>query len=101
MTFSWVLFRAADLPAALAYLGRMAGLGETRATAALVGEITHRPYYLGTFLAAALVVWAAPQTWDWTRRLSWPKAAAILGLFALALVMMETQGYNPFIYFIF
>jgi hypothetical protein len=33
--------------------------------------------------------------------MSWPKSAAALGLFLLALVAMASQGYNPFIYFIF
>ena len=54
----------------------------------------------GSFLAAT-VVWGFPQTWDFTRRLTWPKALLCLAFFALALVMMESQGYNPFIYFIF
>jgi hypothetical protein len=47
------------------------------------------------------VTWGAPQTWDWTRRLTWPRAAMALGCLALALVAMASQGYNPFIYFIF
>ncbi len=98
---SWVFFRAADLSAALVYLATMAGLTAARPEAALLGGVIHQPYYLLTFAAAALVVWAAPQTWDWTRRLTAPRLLTSLGLLWLALVAMETQGYNPFIYFIF
>ena len=98
---SWVFFRAADLPAALGYLASMAGLAATRPEAALLGGLIHQPYYLLTFAAAALVVWAAPQTWDWTRRLTVPRLLLCLALMWLALTAMETQGYNPFIYFIF
>ncbi len=98
---SWVFFRAADLAGALAYLASMAGLAAARPEAALLGGLIHRPYYLVTFALAALVVWAAPQTWDWTRRLTAPKLCCSLALLWLALVAMETQGYNPFIYFIF
>ena len=103
---SWVFFRAADLTVALRYLGNMTGLVAARPEAALVGEIVQRPYYLGTFAVAALVVWAAPQTWafvgnDGDRRLTAPKALLALAALWTALVMMESQGYNPFIYFIF
>jgi alginate O-acetyltransferase complex protein AlgI len=97
---SWVFFRAADLSDAVRYLGHMVGVGAGPA-AGLVGELLYRPYYLGTFVAAAAVTWTMPQTWDWTRRLTWTKALVCLGVLALALVMMETQGFNPFIYFIF
>ncbi len=98
---SWVFFRAADLGTALRYLGDMTGLAATSPVAGLLSELVYRPYYLGTVLVAGAVVWAAPQTWDFTRRLTWPKALVCLGLFWLAVVMMESQGYNPFIYFIF
>ena len=98
---SWVFFRATDLTAALAYLASMIGLTTARPEAALLGGVIHQPYYLGSFAVAALVVWAAPQTWDWTRRLTVPRLLSCLGLLWLALVAMETQGYNPFIYFIF
>ncbi len=98
---SWVFFRAADLPEALAYLASMAGLAAARPEAALLGGLIHQPYYLGTFALAAVVVWGLPQTWDWTRRLTAPRLCLSLALLWLALTAMETQGYNPFIYFIF
>jgi alginate O-acetyltransferase complex protein AlgI len=54
-----------------------------------------------TFLAAGLVVWTCPQTWDWSRTLTPAKAATSLAAFAAAAAMLTTQAYNPFIYFIF
>jgi len=98
---SWVFFRSDTLSEAIAYLGSMVGMAATRPATALLSGILYQPYYLLTFAVAALVVWTAPQSWDWTRRLSWPKALGCLGLLWLALVAMEIQGYNPFIYFIF
>ena len=44
---------------------------------------------------------AGPQTWDFTRTLTAPKAVVCLVLFVLALGVIETQSYNPFIYFAF
>ncbi|MGH8017336.1 MAG: MBOAT family O-acyltransferase [Opitutaceae bacterium] len=99
--FSWVFFRAADLGAALTYCGSMLGLGEAQAGAALLRGLFVQPYYLGTLLCAAGIAWGAPQTWDWTRSLSWPKAAAAMALFWVSLVVLSAQAYNPFIYFIF
>ena len=79
----------------------MFGLGTLHDGAALVGGLVYRPYYVLTFTLAAVVVWSFPQTWTWTRRLTWPRAAICAGLFWLSLLALETQSFNPFIYFIF
>jgi alginate O-acetyltransferase complex protein AlgI len=63
--------------------------------------ILSQPYYMGTFVAAALATWMLPQAWDWTRTLTWPKAVAVVVLFWLSIIVLSTQAYNPFIYFIF
>ncbi len=97
----WVFFRAADLPAAMRYLGDMSGRGEPNPGAMLLDGIVYQPYYFGTFVIAAVVTWGAPQTWDWTRSLTPAKALTIAALFLLAAVALTTQSYNPFIYFIF
>ena len=99
--FSWVFFRAHTLSESLHFCGRMLGLGQSGPTAGLAGGLIYRPYYLLTFLLAALVIWRTPQTWDFTRRITWPKLAFILAIFGLALMALTTQSYNPFIYFIF
>ena len=77
------------------------GSGTAQEGAALLTGIVYQPYYLGTFVLAAIVTWACPQTWDWTRVLTAPKAVAVAALFVLAAVLLTTQAYNPFIYFIF
>ena len=97
----WVFFRAADLPRAGAYLASMFGFGESGPGAALVGGIIYQPYYLLSIAIAAVVVWAGKQTWDWTQRMTMPKTAGCFALGWLALVVLATQEYNPFIYFIF
>jgi alginate O-acetyltransferase complex protein AlgI len=97
----WVPFRAPDLARTLAYYRDLFALGEAATAAALVGAVARAPYLLLTCAVAAVVVWAAPQTWDWTHRLSPARLATALALFGGALAAMETQGFNPFIYFIF
>jgi alginate O-acetyltransferase complex protein AlgI len=99
--FTWVFFRASDLPQAVRYLGDMLALGEPHEGAGLLVGIVYQPYYLGTFLLAGAIVWGAPQTWDWTRTLTLPKAAAVMAVFVLSVAVLATQAYNPFIYFIF
>ncbi len=98
---TWVFFRARDLPSAVRYLGDMVGAGAPQEGAGLLAGVVYQPYYLGTFLVAAAITWTAPQTWDWTRTLTWPKAAVIAALFVLSAAALTTQAYNPFIYFIF
>jgi alginate O-acetyltransferase complex protein AlgI len=98
---AWVFFRATDLPHAIRYLGDMLSLGTPQAGAGLLSGIVYGPYYLGTFLVAGIIVWTAPQTWDWTKTLTPSKAAASFALLVLAAVVLTTQAFNPFIYFIF
>ena len=99
--FTWVFFRASDLPSALRYAGNMLGLGSQTQPSVLLGGIIYQPYYLATFALAVLITWRAPQTWDWTHRLPPWKAVAAASLFLASAVMLTTQAYNPFIYFIF
>ena len=98
---SWVFFRAADLAAAAAYLRSMFGLEPYSGPARLLGQVLYEPYSLLSFGCAAAVAWAAPQTWDWTRRLTAAKAVVVVVLLGLACAVLATQAYNPFIYFIF
>lgn len=97
---SWVFFRADSLAAAWLYLGSMFGLGTAEAHG-LVRGVIFQPYYLATIVIAAVVTWRAPQTWDWTRELpAWKLCIVAIALMS-SLLVLATQAYNPFIYFIF
>ena len=99
--FTWVFFRAADVTAAVEYCRSMLGLTTPQAGAGLMGGLIYQPYYVISMLLAAIVVWLCPQTWDFTRKITWKKALWITAVFWLAIAAMTTQEFNPFIYFIF
>jgi alginate O-acetyltransferase complex protein AlgI len=99
--FTWVFFRAADLGSALTYCRSLLGFGAVQSGSLLLRGIVYKPFYLGTFAAAAIVIWAAPRTWEWTRCVTWPKVLAAWLLLILSVVLLSMQSYNPFIYFIF
>jgi len=99
--FAWVFFRAENLPAALRYCGSMIGLGGVQPGAALLAGVMYQPYYLGSFIIAAVAAWSFPQTWDFTRRITWPRLAAVAAALWVSIIVLTTQAYNPFIYFIF
>ena len=101
VSIGWVFFRAADLGDALRYLEAMFGLAAVPPAGTLLGGVLYQPYFLGAVLAAAVVTWSCPQTWDWTRRLTPPRAGLTAAGLLLALALLSTQAYNPFIYFIF
>ena len=101
LCFTWVFFRAADLPEAVQYCRSMLGLTAQQPGAGLIGGLIYQPYYVASMLLAAIVVWFFPQTWDFTRKITWVKAVWITSVFWLAIVAMTTQEFNPFIYFIF
>jgi len=98
---AWVFFRAPTLDAALGYLAALGGLAPTPPEAALVGGLLYQPYYALTLIVAAMVVWAAPQTWNFTRTLTPLRAAWCLVLLGVSVSLMASQTFNPFIYFIF
>ena len=97
---AWVFFRSADLPTAWRFLGNLIGVG-AGPTAGLLRGLIGQPYYILSFAVAAVVVWTMPQSWDMTRRITWPKVAWVGGVLVVALVQLFAQSYNPFIYFIF
>ena len=97
---AWVFFRADTLPDAAQYLKCMFG-GATPGQGEAVRGLIYNPYYVVNFLLAGVTIWALPQTWDFTRRLTWPKIAWCILLFFISLVALTTQSYNPFIYFNF
>ena len=64
--------------------------------------IITRAIHIGaSILIAGIVVWFGTQTWDWTQQMTWPKTATCFALGWVALIVLATQEYNPFIYFIF
>ncbi|MFP4355002.1 MAG: MBOAT family O-acyltransferase [Phycisphaerae bacterium] len=99
--FTWVFFRAADLPSALSYCGSMLGLTTAQAGSGLVAGVIYQPYYVLTVLAAGAIIFAGPQTWDFTRRFTWAKVAATVCVLIVSVAALTTQSFNPFIYFIF
>ncbi len=99
--FTWVFFRSPNLAAAWRYLGMMFGAVAVPQNAALVRGIVYQPYYLLTMACAAVITWGAPQTWNWSRRITPLKLVVIVMLLAVSVAVLATQAYNPFIYFIF
>jgi alginate O-acetyltransferase complex protein AlgI len=99
--FTWVFFRAETLPQALSYCGSMLGVTTAPPESLLIAGVIRQPYYLAGLALAAVVAWTFPQTWEFTRRITMPRAVLALGLFWLSLVVLTTQAFNPFIYFIF
>jgi alginate O-acetyltransferase complex protein AlgI len=101
VVIGWVFFRSGSLSAAGHYLASMAGFGHPQAGAMLLRGIIYQPYYLICIGLAAIVTWGCPDTWEWTQVLTWPKIVVCVAFFWLSLVVLSTQSYNPFIYFIF
>ena len=97
----WVFFRADTLPQAMGYLASLFGAAEVSAGSRLIAESMYTRYHVLTFLIAVLVVWKGPEAWTFTRALSLRRAALVMGMLAVAVVMMWSQAENPFLYFRF
>jgi alginate O-acetyltransferase complex protein AlgI len=98
---SWVFFRADTLAQTRSYTASMFGLTHVPLSATLAGANLYSPYHVVMFAVCAVIVWSAPQTWNFTQKLTFSKAAVCLGLLVLSIVFMWTQTVNPFLYFQF
>jgi alginate O-acetyltransferase complex protein AlgI len=100
-TLAWVFFRARDIGSAGSYIANMFGAGPGQPGTGLVAGLIYQPYYILSFLLAAGITWFAPQTWDFTRKITPARAAWCTFMLLISLVVLTTQAFNPFIYFIF
>jgi alginate O-acetyltransferase complex protein AlgI len=98
---AWVFFRAKTLGQALSTFRSLFGLSAAGAASDAPAGVMYTRFHVTMFVVAALLVWAAPNTWTFTTRLSAPRAVAAFGLLALSILMMWTQSANPFLYFQF
>jgi len=101
VTLAWVFFRASDLSSAAGFIAGMFGFGRTSEGSRLLAGVLYQPYYVVSFAVAGIIVWSCPDTWTFTRRITWPKIALCFMLLWVSLIVLATQEYNPFIYFIF
>lgn len=101
VALGWVLFRAHDIAHAGRYYAALAGLATPQSATALLWSLMFQPYHVLSLAAGAVVVWCCPTAWNFTAQQTWPKAAWAGILFLLSIVLLATQQYNPFIYFLF
>lgn len=102
MLFSWVLFRADSLTAAIDFFRAMFALSPTGSVAPLLSAIIYTPYHLLVMGICTVLVFQPMQAYDWSLSpVTWPRTAMIVPLFIFALMAMYTQAFNPFLYFQF
>ncbi|MBU1566808.1 MAG: MBOAT family protein [Proteobacteria bacterium] len=101
VNIAWVFFRATTFGGAFDYLGSMFCLAAVPQTSLLLDGLLYTPYTLLSMAVAAVIVWRAPQTWDWTREMGPAKGVVVVGVFICSVAVLSMQSYNPFIYFNF
>jgi alginate O-acetyltransferase complex protein AlgI len=102
MLFSWVLFRADNLTAAMEYFRAMFGFGPTGEVAPLLAAVIYTPYHLLILATGAALVFQPLQAHDWALSpVTWGRTAVAVPLFVFSLMAMFAQAFNPFLYFQF
>jgi alginate O-acetyltransferase complex protein AlgI len=99
--FSWVLFRAPTLGQAIAYFGAMFGASPSGSPSALLAAEIYTPYHLAIFVLCSILSFQPVESEDWLQNVTWAKGLALAPLFLLAIGVMFTQTFNPFLYFQF
>lgn len=101
VNISWVFFRAENLSVAFAYLKCMFGFAEVLPNANLVFAQITRPYTAIAYAICVCFAFIMPNTHEFIKKLSLWKVVVSFILFLLAIAMMFTQDFNPFLYFQF
>jgi len=102
MLFSWVLFRAENLAAAMHYFGAMFGLAPTNSASALLAADIYTPLHVVVIAVCAVLVFQRAQAHEWSLKpQTWSRLVLLLPLFVFALLVMFSQAFNPFLYFQF
>ncbi|MBN2497355.1 MAG: MBOAT family protein [Deltaproteobacteria bacterium] len=101
LVFTFVAFRANSFAHLGQFWASMLGFGSAQAGAVLLGGLIYGRFYLGWLLISLGVAFFGVQTWDFTRHITWPRAGLMLGAFAASVLLLMTQAYNPFLYFMF
>jgi alginate O-acetyltransferase complex protein AlgI len=99
--FIWVTFRAPSMSQAVNYWANMVGLVKPLASTALLQAELFSPRHTIEMALAALLVWQPIQAHEWVERLSAYRLAVATMVFGVAIIMMFTQSFNPFLYFQF
>lgn len=101
---TWVFFRAENFEVASRYLAAMFGLqgdGFNEGPAAILQASLIRPATIFFFVLTAAVTWFKPRTADLLEVTTTPKIVFGLVMLVVAVALMFTQGFNPFLYFQF
>ena len=102
MLFSWVLFRADNLTAAVHYFGAMFGLTSVNPASLLLAASLYTPLHLLTMALGAALIFQPVQAHEWAMQpQSWRRVSLLVPLFIVALMVMFSQAFNPFLYFQF
>ncbi len=99
--FSWVLFRAETLTDAMRYMGMMFGLVGGDPASMLNPAQFYALHPLTLMIVCAIFTWIPLQSFEWSEQVNWPKALVLLPSFCVALMVMFSQAFNPFLYFQF
>ena len=99
---AWVFFRAESLSDAVRYLSAMFGQATGAATSGLLAAELYTPRHLFVMGLCFLLTYQPVQAFDWSStKLTLARSVGLIVLFVLALILMSTQAFNPFLYFQF
>jgi alginate O-acetyltransferase complex protein AlgI len=102
MLFSWVLFRAENLTAAMHYFGSMFGVVRASTASGLLAADIYAPMSLIVFGVCTLLIVQPVQAHEWAQKpQTWGRVGFLVPLFILSLIVMFSQAFNPFLYFQF
>jgi alginate O-acetyltransferase complex protein AlgI len=99
--FSWVLFRAETFADALRYLQMMFGLAGGGMAAILHPAQFYTRHSLAIMVLCILLASIRTQSYEWVEELNWARASILVPAFCIALMVMFSQAFNPFLYFQF
>ncbi len=101
LLFSWAIFRSPSLAQGWQYWKSMLGLVKAAPTFPMLHTVIFAPQNIVMLTICGLFIWQKTQAHDWVEKLTVPRMTICILVFLIAICMMFTQTYNPFLYFQF
>ncbi len=98
---AWVFFRAENLAHAFQYIQCMFGAIEPGTFASLSHSQVFATVNVIEMIICAFFIYQPLQAYDMANKITWPRVGIAMAAFAVGIVMMYTQAFNPFLYFQF
>ncbi|MDO5576248.1 MAG: hypothetical protein Q4F84_04150, partial [Fibrobacter sp.] len=97
--FGWVLFRSENLTTAISYWKSMTGFAALSGSSLILESSLFNFHHIAQIFLCVVFTWQPIQAFEYVKKLTPVKYTVLFAAFILAVAVMFSQSFNPFLYF--